>query len=124
MSIESSLFTALSTNVGLSALIGARLYPDVIPQGATLPCVVYQRISTPRFQVLGSTQAVAVSRPRIQFSCWAGTAAGALAVCAALRTALLATSYAVTLDSEYTLRDPDSAYFRRNLDVFVAHVGE
>ena len=124
MSIESALFTALTTYAGLSTLIAARLYPDAMPQGATLPCIVYQRVSTPRTQVLGSTQAVAVSRPRFQFSCWALTASGALAVADQLRAALLATSYPVTLESEYTLRDPDSNYSRRNIDAFVGHSGE
>lgn len=124
MSIESALFTALTGNAGLSALISTRIYPDAMPQGATLPCIVYQRISTPRTQGFGSTQAVIASRPRFQFSCWATTQASALAVCAALRTALLATSYPVTLESEYTMRDPDTNYARRNLDAFIAHVGE
>jgi hypothetical protein len=124
LSIEDTLFTALTTNAGLSALISARLYPDERPQGAVNPCIVYQRVSTPRVQVLGSTQAVAVSRPRFQFSCWALTKAEARSVCAALRTALLATSYPVTLDNEYTLRDPDTNYARRNLDAFVGHSGE
>lgn len=124
MSIESALFAALTANSNLKALIAARLYPDVMPQGAALPCVVYQRISTPRAQVFGSTQAVVHSRPRFQFSCWALSAAGALDVAAALRTALLATPYPVTLDSEYTMRDPASNYSRRNIDAFVGHVGE
>ena len=124
MSIESTLFTALTTYAGLSTLIAARLYPDSMPQGAVLPCIVYQRISTPRVQVLGSTQAVAVSRPRFQFSCWALTASGALAVADKLRAALLAMPYPVTLESEYTLRDPDSNYSRRNIDAFVGHSGE
>jgi hypothetical protein len=124
MSIESALVTALTTNAGLSALIAARLYPDSRPQGAALPCIEYLRVSTPRVQVLGSTQAVAWSRPRLQFSCWALTKAEALSVCAALRTALLATSYPVTLENEYTLPDPDTNYARRNLDAFVGHSGE
>lgn len=124
MSIESALFTALTTHAGLSALIATRLYQDAIPQAVTLPCVVMQRVSTPRYQVFGSTQAVAVSRPRFQFSCWAETFDEALAVCAQLRTALLATSYPVTLEGEYTMRDPDTNYSRRNLDAFIGHVGE
>lgn len=123
MSIESTLFSALTTHAGLRALIAARLYPDAMPQGVTLPCVVYQRISTPRTQVFGSTQAVLISRPRFQFSCWALTGSGALDVAAQLRIALLALPYPVTLDSEYTLRDPDSNYSRRNIDAFVGHSG-
>ncbi len=123
MSLESDLYTALTGNAALTALVGTRIKPDVLPQGTTPPAIAYQRISTPRHQVFGSTQAVAVSRPRFQFSCW-GTFDEALAVCAALRTALLAMSNAVTIENEYTLRDPDTNYYRRNLDVFIAHVGE
>lgn len=124
MSFESTLYTALSTNAALAALVGTRIKPDVLPQGTTIPAIAYQRISTPRSQVFGSTQAVAVSKPRIQFSCWGNTADEALAVCAALRTALLASSFVVTIENEYTLRDPDSSYYRHNLDAFLAHVGE
>ena len=124
MSIESIMFAALTQSGSLSALIGTRLYPDAVPQGASRPCVVYQRTGGLRVQVFGSTQAVAISAPVFLFSCWADTAAGALAVCAALRTALLSMSYPVTLLNEYTLRDPDVGYARRNLEVRVAHTGE
>jgi hypothetical protein len=124
LSLESSLYTALTGNVALAGLVSTRIKPDVLPQGTTLPAIAYQRISTPRAQVFGATQAVAVSRPRIQFSCWGNTFDEALAVCAALRTALLATSWAVTFEGEYTLRDPESNYYRRNLDAVIAHVGE
>jgi hypothetical protein len=124
LSIESSLYTALSGNASLAALVGTRIKPDVLPQGTTLPAVVYQRISTPRNQAFGSAQTVVISRPRFQFSCWALTPDDALAVCAALRTALLALTNPVTLESEYTMRDPDTNYYRRNLDSFIGHVGE
>jgi hypothetical protein len=125
VSLESDLFTQLTTAATtLYTLVGTRVYPDAMPQGAQIPCVVYQRISTPRSQAFGSAQTVVVSSPRIQFSCWAATTSGALAVCAALRTRLLAMSNPVTLENEYTLRDPDTNYARRNLDAFIAHVGE
>ena len=90
MSLESLLFTSLTGNSGLRSLISARLYPDVLPQGATLPAVVYQRISTPRQHTFGAGCPVAVSRPRLQYACWATTPAAALAVCEALRSALQA----------------------------------
>ena len=124
MSLESALYTTLTGNAGLAALVSTRVKPDVLPQGTVLPAVVYQRVSTPRSQVLGASQAVAVSRPRVQFSCWGSTFDEALAVCSALRTALLASSWAVTFLSEYTMRDPDSNYYRRNLEAQIAHVGE
>lgn len=123
MSIESLLFTSLTGNSGLRSLISARLYPDVLPQGATLPAVVYQRISTPRQHTFGAGCPVAVSRPRLQYACWAATPAAALAVCEALRSALQASGYAVTFDSETTMREPESGLYVRYLDAFVAHTG-
>ena len=124
-SLESALFTALTASAGgLYTLVAARVYPEVMPQGASLPCLVYSRVSTPRFQALGATQAVVVSRPRFQFTCWALTASSAIDVVAALRTQLLATSYAVTLESESVMRDPDSNLHRRDLDAFIAHAGQ
>jgi len=118
MSIESDLFTALT------GVVAGRVYPEAMPQGATLPCIVYRRVSTPRAQAFGSGQTVVRSRPRFQFTCWALTAAAALDLAAQLRTALLAMSKPVTLDNEYTLRDVESGYRRRDIDALIGHAGE
>lgn len=124
-SIESLLFTALTADAGgLFTLIGARVYPESLPQGATLPCLVYTRVSTQRWQTLGSAQTVVASRPRFQFTCWALSAAGAVAVAEALITQLRGTSYAVTIENETVMRDPDTNLHRRDVDVFVLHGGQ
>lgn len=46
MMLEERLYTYLTSDSGLSALIDTRLYPDVFPENVTLPAVCYQRIST------------------------------------------------------------------------------
>lgn len=124
MTIESSLFTTLSGHAGLAALIGTRIYPVCLPQEATLPCVVVLRVSTERGQGFGVTQPIVISRPHLRFSCWALTHDGALDVCAQLRAALRASGYPLLFGSEYTLRDQDSNYKRRELEVYLGHVGE
>lgn len=44
MSIESALFTHLTEDAGVSALVGLRVYPQRRPQkGGSLPCIVYTR---------------------------------------------------------------------------------
>ena len=43
--IEDALFTLLTGDSGVAALISNRLYPLVVPDGATLPAVAYQQIS-------------------------------------------------------------------------------
>lgn len=125
-SIEASLYSTLTTYAGLTALISTRVYAEEMPQGATLPCIVYRRISTPRVQAFGSAQTIVSSRPRFQFTCWAPAQGGALVaigVIGQVRAALQASSYAVTFADERPLRDPDTDLHRRDLDAFVLHAG-
>lgn len=46
MSAESDLYASLSAHAPLVAIVSDRIWPDVIPEGATLPAVVYARVST------------------------------------------------------------------------------
>lgn len=126
MSLEADLMTALtSATGGLHAVVAHRVYPAVRPQGATLPCIVYQRISTPRWQAFGASQAVTRSRPRFQLTVWDLTAHGAVDVAATLRAQLLASDICVALaDERGPSRDPDANVYRRDLDVFLAIGGD
>lgn len=124
-SIESVLFTKLTAPAGgLYTHIAARVYPEVLPQGATIPCLVYTRVSTPRTQAFGSAQTVIASRPRFQFTVWALTTASAISIADALVTQLRGSGYAVSIENETVLRDPDSNFHRRDIDVFVLHEGQ
>jgi hypothetical protein len=42
---HTALFDHLSTDAGVSALVGTRVYPTKAPQDAPLPCIIYQRFS-------------------------------------------------------------------------------
>ncbi len=46
MSVESELYAALAGLPALTALVGKRIYPDVIPEDADLPAVVTARQGT------------------------------------------------------------------------------
>lgn len=46
MSAESDLYAALSASTALATLVADRIWPDIIPEGATLPAAVYARIGT------------------------------------------------------------------------------
>lgn len=87
--IEEGLFSYLSTYAGLVSLIGARVYPDRIPQGATLPCLVYQRIDTAR-DLSHDTSGIGsdLAHPRFQFNAWATTKSSAKAINEQVRSAL------------------------------------
>lgn len=71
--MEDRLIAYLQDDTDVTTLLGSRMYPDTLPQGATLPALVYQRIDTPRTHVHG--EASVLPRPRIQMHFWATTLA-------------------------------------------------
>jgi hypothetical protein len=88
LTIEAGLVYKLTNTVGLTALISTRVYLERIPQGATLPCLTYQRISTPRVHTHDTSGSAGTAYPRFQFDAWATTYASAKAITDALRAAL------------------------------------
>lgn len=87
--LEEGLYSYLSAYAGLTALISTRVYPFKIPQTATLPCMTYQRVSTPRFHVMDTSGSGGdLAFPRIQFDVWAETYTAAKAITDQLRAAL------------------------------------
>lgn len=88
MSAETELYALLSGAPGLTALVGARIYPDAIPEDAVLPAVVYARASTePVLSVSGHKFA---ETARLTISAWAKTRTSAAAVGDQVEAALLA----------------------------------
>ena len=86
MRIEAALYTLLSGDSGVSALVSTRIFPHQAPQGGALPFLVYQRISTPRdYSQSGPSLLV---WPRFQITAVAATFDGARALAHALRAAL------------------------------------
>lgn len=126
MSIESLLYTRLTTHAGLSALVSTRVYPIVLPQGCTLPAVAYERIATPpRVSAMGSDPGIA--EPRFQVAAFATTFDGARAVGLQVRLALgrwqshtdgVFDSYLI---SEVDLFDPETLEYSTILDFTIKH---
>lgn len=85
--IEEALYKYLRDDAGVSALVSDRIYPLVAPQGAIMPAIVHQRITTARPQTLDGSSGVAL--PWFQFRCWAATYDEACALAEAVRLALL-----------------------------------
>jgi uncharacterized protein DUF3168 len=84
--IEAGLFTLLSTNAGISALVATRIYPLRIPEGATLPAVAYHKVTGPRTHSKDGD--MSLSHPRFQVTCWAKDYSDAKAVRDAVIAAL------------------------------------
>lgn len=66
------LYSRLTTDATLTALLGLRVYPYHLPQSPTLPAVTYQIVS--RVATESNTQ---IFETRVQFDCWAATYDGA-----------------------------------------------
>lgn len=84
MTLETDLRTYILADATVAGLIAARLYPDKLPQNATLPAVVYQEVSSvPIDHVHGAEGRL--MRSRYQFTVWASTRAVAKSIDEAIR---------------------------------------
>lgn len=84
--IEDAIYTTLSTHAGLSALVSTRIYRVKLPQNPTLPAVTFTRISKVPEHAMGSDPTTKHSR--WQFSCWATTQSGTVAVAKQVEAAM------------------------------------
>jgi len=86
MSYQSDLMTKLAATTGITGLVSTRIYADVADGSAAAPYLVYQIVSTggePTHDGLRE-----IEFPTIQFSCWATSKAGAIALASAVNAAL------------------------------------
>lgn len=116
MTIEQGLVAELLADSGVSAVVGTKVHPGAIPQGQSLPAIVYNRISTPRDVALGGP--VNVVGIRFRIDCWHTSYASVKALAAAVRSALngLAFSSPRQLGSEpvdavYLVEEQDLAVY-------------
>jgi len=86
VTFEEALSTELKAHEGLAALVGARVYPVELPPGATLPAVIFKRISGARLPAFAGNAKMAT--PRIQVTACAADYIGALTVAAQVRACL------------------------------------
>jgi hypothetical protein len=124
MSIESALVTRLRAHAGLTAIIGGRVYGDVLPENATIPAIVYQRIST-QYSKNAYGRNVGLYRPRFQLAIWATTKAvtidAGLQIVDALDGHRDGTIGMATIEDTLDLYDAGASLYRRIVDVFLWH---
>ena len=109
--IESSIYTAIKS------LAGGRVYPIVIPDTASLPAIVYQRISSvPVNSLDGDTGLDSV---RIQISAWALTYKEAKNLSDTIRTTLNASALKIITENDTDDYEPETKRFRTLTDYVV-----
>ena len=132
MMLESALVAELTkTGTTLYGLVGSRIYPLRLPQGATLPAIRYQRISTPRYHAMGGDSNL--SSPRMQLDIFAETYGSAKAVSEALRkklqnfsgtmgtTSVNVSNVAVLLLDQSENTEEDTKHTRIRMDFSIYH---
>lgn len=126
LTIGEQVFAKLSADAMVAQLVGQRLFPDILPQGAALPAVVYQVIEERSQNTLSGLSSDDITSTTLQVNCYARpSAAGgggylqAHAVADAVE-AVLGNLSDVGLSAWLQLRrdlyDNDTEYFRVSLD--------
>lgn len=86
MSAERTLYSILSSTGAVTQLVGDRIYPVQIDQGAGLPAIAYQQISGPREHNVSGP--IGWVRARYQITAWADTYLDAIDLATAIRVAV------------------------------------
>lgn len=110
MNVEQQVRAVLVANAGVAALVVARIYPLLMPQGVILPAISYQRVATAPLDDLEGTQNH--EWVRVQIDCWDNDYAGVKALAAAVRTALQITPVYGQLLTELDDYDNEEKLFR------------
>ena len=84
--LEEAVYSRLSGNVAVAAIVSTRIYPQKIPQEATLPAIAYARVSARRVKAHAAPTGLA--RARMQVTCVATSYSAVKALAAAVRKAL------------------------------------
>lgn len=133
MSIEVDMVTYIKTLTAVTDIIGtgssARIYYQKLPNDPTLPAIVYNRISSPRSRTHDGDSNL--SKPRIQYSIWAETDTGVMALADAFEnefksfsgTAGSSKVYATIVENRLSLIDPDSKYYHIPIDLMIQYDG-
>lgn len=128
MTLKEALYTYLSTYAGLVALIGTRIYPQMLPEGVALPAINFFTVSQPyEYTHDGHDGAI---ETRMQFSCWAKTSKAVESVAAQLvaalsgYTGLMGGVGGVNIghsfkSNEVDLPEPDAGIYHKALDFLI-----
>lgn len=116
--LEPKIYTALSGDSAVSAVVSTRIYPMVLPQDVTLPAITYSRISGGQVNSMGGFSNL--ENPRVQVDVWAATYTAAKTLAALVHTAMGgATTYSAILISDMDLFEDDTKIYRVSMDFSV-----
>ena len=129
MSVEKDIRTYMGTRTAITDIVGSRIYAQKLPQAATFPSLVYNRVSTQRtYSHSGDSN---MTSPRIQYSCFAETYEEAKDLAEQIvsemsgfkGTAGSSTIYSTFVDNELDLIDPESKLYFIPVDLMITYNG-
>ena len=126
--IEEAIYSILSGDSGIAAVVSTRIYPVTLPQQATLPAIAFTRISTGRSLHHSGTGQIAESS--FQISCFSTNVKSAKSLAALVRAKLH--NYVGTVGSDVIQRtevvdegpdlwEPDLMEYQIPLEVVFSH---
>ena len=115
MTIGQDVYSELSGDAGLSALVGTRIYPQWLPQNVTLPAVMFFQVTENIQNVIGGE--LGLRNHQIQFDVFADDYSTAQSVVAALNTAVAnASAFKSYRLTQQELYEPQTEIHRVSVD--------
>lgn len=115
MTIGEDVYSELSGDAGLSALVSTRIYPQWLPQETTLPAVTFTQVSENPQNTIGGE--LALRNHQYQFDIFATSYASAQSVVAALNTAVQsASAFQAYRLTQQELYEPQTEVHRVSVD--------
>lgn len=107
--MQADIYSVLSTDSAISAICGSRIYPKRIPQGASVPAVVYTiNDITPVKSLSGES---GLDNGTVEITCWAQDYSTAHLLAAAVRSAFVASGIAALTGSIEDTEDEETHNF-------------
>jgi hypothetical protein len=126
--VVEDITTFLKGDPGLTAVVNGRVYPVILPQGATLPALVYSEVHGQQALTLGNDKGF--TDALFQISCMASSYLDSKTLAKALRAALQ--GYAGTMgstvvqgafeESERDSYNAETKEYRTDLDFRIFHL--
>jgi len=125
--VGKAIFSILTTDAEVSAIVGAKVYPRTAPQGVVIPYVVYSIISVTPTDT--KDRPSPVDAIRVQIDCYTRTYLGGETLHGAVRDAIDAYEIGATVagvkldgikyETENDTIDEDVDIFRRSADYII-----
>ncbi|MFM7010838.1 MAG: DUF3168 domain-containing protein [Betaproteobacteria bacterium] len=130
MRAEKVVYTLLTGSSQVTALVGLKIYPGLIPQNTTMPALTYELVSGVDIAPINAQAGGVIMRSRVQISALARTYAEVKTIHEAIRCALLFKSGLISDVQVLAItreligsdeRDDESGLYMQAVDYLLTH---